>query len=218
MSKKAIIAGASGLIGSELVNLLLKQPEYDEVVLLVRKQLRLSNDKLRQIIINFDELEAYTDQINGHVVFSCLGTTKKQTPDLALYRTIDHDYPLKLAHIAKQNNVRQFHLVSSLGANAGSSFFYTKLKGETEEALKAIGLTCLNIYQPSVLVGNRKKTRLAERLVVAIMRFINPLLIGGWKKYRSICAGTIASAMFNRSLKNNEGVFVFPSDKIKLIA
>lgn len=218
MSNKAIIAGASGLIGSKLLNILLLQPGYDEILILVRKELPVQHEKLVQLVIDFAQLDTHAAAITGHAVFCCLGSTQKKTPDLAIYRKIDHDYPVKLAQLAKQNGVEQYHLVSALGANSKSSNFYTKMKGETEEAIQQAGLKCLHIYEPALLTGDRQEYRLAERILTPVMKVIDPLLIGSLKKYRSIPAETVARAMFNESLKREEGVFIHPSDKIKLLA
>ncbi|HAL83194.1 MAG TPA: nucleoside-diphosphate sugar epimerase [Mucilaginibacter sp.] len=215
MAYKAIIAGASGLTGGILLDILLQQPDYDEVLLLLRKELPIRHQKLTQLVIDFDRLGDYEGQINGHAVFCCLGSTRKKTPDLSVYRKIDHDYPLQLAQIAAKNGIDQYHLVSALGANAASSNFYTKMKGETEEDIKKVGLKCLHIYRPSFLSGNRSEKRPLERFFSFIIKFIDPLLIGGLKKYRSIPAATVARAMYKQSLKNEEGVFIHSSDNIK---
>ena len=218
MAYKAIIAGASGLVGGELLSLLLKQPEYDEVLVLVRELLPFGHVKMKQQVVDFNQLDKYSDKINGHALFSCLGSTRKKTADLTDYRKIDHDYPLQLAQLARQNGIEQFHLVSSIGANAAASNFYTKMKGETENDIKAVGLNSLFIYQPSVLVGKRNEFRFAERMAVGVMKVINPLMMGSLKKYRSIKAATIAQAMYKQSLTNQTGTFVYESDKIKELA
>ncbi len=218
MSNKAIIAGASGLIGSNLLNILLQKPGYDEVLVLARKELGVKHKKLVQLVIDFEKLDEHVAAITGHAVFCCLGSTRKKTPGLADYRKIDHDYPLKLAQLAKQNGVEQYHLVSAIGANSKSSNFYTKMKGETEIDIQNAGLKCLHIYEPSLITGDRKEYRPAERIATVLMKIIDPLLTGSLKKYRSIPAETVALAMFNESLKNAEGVFIHPSDKIKLLA
>ena len=217
MSYKAIVVGGSGLIGRKLINVLSQWPEYDEIVSLGRKKIKLKNKKLSQLIVDFDKLEDYAAEINGHAVFCCLGSTKKKTPDLKEYRKIDHDYPVKLAEIAKKNGVEQFHLVSSLGANKNSSAYYTRMKGETEEDLKKVGTNSLFIYQPSILTGNRTERRPVEKIAGIIMKIIDPLLFGSLKKYKSISAYTVAFAMFKTSLKNKQGTFTYPSDKIKEI-
>jgi uncharacterized protein YbjT (DUF2867 family) len=214
MAKKAIIVGASGLIGSSLLDILLRESGFDEVLILVRKELPVQHIKLKQLVVDFDRLENHAAEITGDVIFSCLGTTMKKTPDLTMYRKIDHDYPLQLAQIAKQKGVEQYHMVSSLGANANASNFYLKTKGQVEEDLKQVGLTTLCIYQPAFLTGDRKEYRLAEKFLIPLMKLINPLLVGNLKKYRSIAATTVALAMYKQSLKKQEGVFIYPSDKI----
>jgi uncharacterized protein YbjT (DUF2867 family) len=218
MSYKAIIAGASGLIGSNLLEILLNEPAYDEVIILVRKSTGIKNKKLTEIVLDFDKLSDYKSEIIGHAIFCCLGTTNNKTPEKALYRKIDHDYPLTLAKIAYENGVEQYHLVSSLGADSSSSIFYQKLKGETEEDIKALGLKTLHIYQPSLLTGDRKEFRLTEKIVTGLFYLIDNLLVGGLKKYRSIPAKTVAMAMYKQSINKNEGIFIHPSDNIQEIA
>jgi uncharacterized protein YbjT (DUF2867 family) len=218
MPNKAVIAGASGLIGSHLLDILLQSDYYDEVLALVRKELPISNKKLVQLVVDFEKLNEYKPSIAGHAIFCCLGSTKKKTPDLAIYRKIDYEYPLKLAVLAKENGVKHYHLVSAIGANPEAPNFYTKMKGEVEEAIKQVGIKCLHIYEPSLLTGDRKESRPAERFAIALMKIINPLLFGSLKKYRSIPAETVARAMYKQSLKTEEGTFVHSSDRIKLLA
>lgn len=218
MSNKAVIAGASGLIGSKLLNILLHESYYDEVLILVRKELPVSHKKLVQLVIDFDRLEDHAAAITGHAVFCCLGSTVKKTPALTIYRKIDHDYPLTLAQLGRQNGVEQYHLVSSIGANSRSSNFYTRMKGETEADIEKVRMKCLHIYRPSFLVGTRNESRPRESFFVGLMKLIDPLLVGSLRKYRSIPAETVARAMFNESIKKQEGVFIHASDKIKLLA
>src|SRR5690606_30210387 len=130
---EAILLGASGLIGGELLNLLLADSNFSKVKIIVRKELSVKNDKLLQIIADFSTIEAHKDNLNADVVFSCLGSTKKKTPDVKKYYEVDHDYPVLVAKLAKDQGVESFHIVSSLGASSTSSNFYTKMKGETED-------------------------------------------------------------------------------------
>ncbi|MGI4022676.1 MAG: NAD(P)H-binding protein [Janthinobacterium lividum] len=218
MQYKAVIAGASGLIGNLLLNHLLNHPDYHEVLVLVRRKLNLEHQKLRQLVVNFDNLKDCENEIIGHAIFCCLGTTKSKTPDSKDYRKIDHDYPVQLAKIAAKNSIQQFHLVSALGADMKSSFFYNKLKGETEQDIKQIKIPVINIYQPSLLTGDRKEKRLAERFASSLFKLIDPILIGSLKKYSSIAAYIVALEMVNQSLKNNSGIFTYPSDQIKKLA
>jgi len=218
MALKAIVVGGSGLIGRNLLNILCQRPEYDEVISIGRKKVSLQYKSLTQIKTNLDDLDQYAEEIKGHAVFCCVGTTNKKTPDQSKYRVIDHDYPIKLAQIAKQNEIGQFHLVSSIGADSASSNFYLKTKGETEKAIKAIGLNTLFIYEPSLLVGSRSEPRLIEDIMAGIMKVVNPFLFGGLRKYRSISAYVLAMAMYKRSLTDKKGIHVYTTEKIKLIA
>jgi uncharacterized protein YbjT (DUF2867 family) len=215
MPKKAIIAGASGLIGNELLQILLSESGYDEVLILVRKELAIENKKLKQLVVDFSRLNDYAESITGDVIFCCLGSTKQKTPDQNEYRKIDHDYPLQLGEIAKRDNIAQYHLVSASSANTSSSIFYSRLKGETENDLIKIKLPSLHIYRPSLLTGGRKESRPAEKIAIAIFKIINPLLVGSFKKYRSISGATVASTMYKQSLKKEDGLFIYASDQIQ---
>jgi uncharacterized protein YbjT (DUF2867 family) len=217
MAYKAVIAGASGLIGSNLLNILLKAAEYREVLVIVRKELPVQHKKLVQLVIEFDDLAKHADAITGHAMFSCLGTTNSQTPDKKQYRKIDKDYPLQLAQLAKQSGVDQFHVVTALGANKNSSTFYLKLKGELEDELQKVGLNILHIYQPAMLMGERKRNHWLEKLATGLFKVIDPLLVGGLKKYRSIKGSRVAHAMFKKSLESATGTFIHTSDKIHII-
>ena len=215
MKQKAIILGASGLIGSYLLLLLLADTHFETVKIFVRKQLPIQHPKLIQIITDFEQLELINDEIKAEVIFCCLGSTKSKTPDLNQYRKIDHDYPLLFAEEGLKNGLQQFHLVSALGANSKSTNFYTKMKGETEDDLKKLGLPSIHLYQPSFLRGNRNESRLLEKVALILMKVIDPLLFGSLKKYRIIAAEDVAKAMINESIKNKKGIFVHQSDQIK---
>lgn len=218
MALKAIILGASGLIGSNLLEMLLSDDRYDEVIVFVRKKLILTNSKLIQIITDFNPLEELKNVAKVDVVFCCLGSTKKKTPDLEKYKKVDHDIPLFFANEALNNGASQYHIVSSLSANPNSSNFYSRMKGEIEKDLKTLNYPSLFIYQPSFLVGDREENRPLEKIIAPIMKIFNFLLIGSLKKYQSIAAEDVAKAMANESIKNKRGIFVIESDKIKELA
>jgi len=215
MGKKAIIAGASGLIGNALLQIILDGSGYDEVLILVRKELPVQHKKLKQLVVDYTRLREYANELKGDAMFCCLGTTRKNTPDENEYRKIDHDYPLQLAEIAKQNGIGQYHLVSAASANASSSVFYSRLKGETENDIIKVPIQGLHIYRPMLLTGNRKDTRTGEGIATAIFKVLNPILVGGLKRYRSIAGSTVASAMYKQALKNEAGLFIYRSDKIQ---
>lgn len=218
MPNKVILVGASGLIGSHLLQALIKSDEVSEIMLLLRKPLDIADDKVQQLIINFDDLNSYTSEIQGDIIFSCLGTTKALSPNAEVYRKIDLEYPLKLAEIGIKNSVSSFHIISSLGANGKSSNSYLRLKGELEERLKKLPFQSLHIYQPSFLTGTRKDFRFGEKMAIKLFTIIDPLLIGPFRKYRSIKAETVAEVMLKQSLKQVKGVFTYPSIKIQELA
>jgi uncharacterized protein YbjT (DUF2867 family) len=218
MKKTAIVLGASGLIGSNLLPLLLKNSNFESIKIFVRKTLPVQHPKLLQILTNFEDLETVKNEIKADVIFCCLGSTKSKTPDLKQYRKIDHDYPIYFAEEGLKNGLTEYHLVSALGANSKSSNFYTKMKGETENAIKELDISSLYIYQPSFLKGNRTEKRLGEKIALLVMKLIDPLLMGSLKKYKTIAAEVVAKAMINESIKNKKGIFVLESDKIKELA
>ncbi|MEO8793824.1 MAG: nucleoside-diphosphate sugar epimerase [Daejeonella sp.] len=215
MSRKAILIGASGLIGSNLLQVILDGSYYSDVLTLSRSELQITHPKLVKKIINFDDTSSFENLIYGDAIFSCLGTTKGETPDNSEYKKIDHDYPLQFAELGIKNGVNQFHIVSSLGADENSSNNYLKLKGTLEKSLISLNIKSLHIYQPSFLTGDRKENRLMEKLLAPLIKLINPLLIGKLKNYRSIKALDVAKAMYNQSTKEMEGTFIYPSEQIK---
>ncbi|HET8829220.1 MAG TPA: nucleoside-diphosphate sugar epimerase [Pelobium sp.] len=215
MKEKAILLGASGLIGSHLLTLLLASPGFGEVTVYVRKTLPISHTKLKQIVTNFKNPDMLNDDISGSIIFCCLGSTKAKTPNLDDYRKVDYDIPLHFAINGLTNNAHQYHLVSAMGANANSSNFYSKMKGDIENAIKALKYETIHIYQPSFLRGDRKENRPMEKILSPIMRLVDLALIGPLKKYQSIEAEDVAKAMYNESIKNKRGIFVHNSEQIK---
>lgn len=218
MSKNAILIGATGLIGEDLLNKLLASDQYTEVLVISRKQVNHHHPKLKQLTLSFEDLYKYEVQIIGEDIFCCLGTTAKKTPNKELYRKIDYQYPLDLAKIAFENGAKTYHLVSAMGADVNSSIFYNQVKGEIERDLKLIDFKSVHIYQPSLLVGNRKENRFLERMAISTMRIINPILVGKLKKYRSIKIEKVSSAMLNQANKNLKGIFIYTSDQIEQLA
>jgi uncharacterized protein YbjT (DUF2867 family) len=214
MKEKAILLGASGLIGSHLLSLLLSSPAYGEVTVFVRKNMPVNHTKLKQIVTDFENFDVLNDNISGGIVFCCLGSTKNKTPNLKDYRKVDFDIPLRFAQLALKNGARQFHLVSAIGANSKSSNFYIKLKGEIENAISALNYESIYIYQPSFLRGERKENRPLEQIILPMMRLVDMALIGPLKKYKSIDAKDVARAMFNESITNKRGIFVHNSEQI----
>ena len=208
MNKKAIVLGASGLIGNQLVRLLLEDDSFSQVTLFVRKELSFSSSKLQQITLDFNDLEKYKNQFDGSVLFLCLGTTRKKTPDLEQYRAIDYGITLRAAKLAKSAGVNEVHLISAIGADSNSRIFYNRLKGEIETELKNIGFESTYIYQPSMLIGSRNESRPAELFFQKLMPFFDLFLRGKNAKYHSVSALKLAQALLNHHRKAEKGAHV----------
>jgi len=212
--KKAILYGASGLVGSYILENLLNNTNYEQVIIVVRKDLNIQHPKLKTLIGDFNTLPEVVKDIQVDEVFIALGTTQKKTPDKKLYYQIDHDYPILAAKLAKENGAKAVFLVSALGANAKSSIFYSKLKGETEQDIISLDLDHTYIFRPSMILGNRKENRPAEKVFIGIFKFINPIFVGGLSKYRGIEAADIAKAMVNSANALNEKVKILHWDEM----
>jgi uncharacterized protein YbjT (DUF2867 family) len=207
--KKAIVFGATGFIGSHLLRELLDNPDYERVIAVVRKPLAISHAKLTTLIGDLATLPALTPQLVADEIFIALGTTRKHTPDEAEYYKIDHDYPLLAADIAKANGARSVFLVTAVGANAGSSLFYVRTKGEVERDILALDFDHTHIFRPSMIMGQRDEERRGERLFVAIWGVLNPLLVGPADRYRGLTGEEIARAMANAAQHQTEKVRLY---------
>lgn len=207
--KKAILFGASGFIGSNLLQELLYSDDYKQVTIVARKNLNITHPKLKTLIGDFYTLPQLKENIIADDVFIALGTTKKQTPDEKEYYQIDHDYPVSAAKIAKENGAKSVFVVSSIGANTGSSVFYTKTKGEMERDIIALDFEHTLIFQPSILLGNRKENRPGERIFIKIFTLINPLFVGKLNKYKGIDAKAVAKAMNNAAKNQSEKIRIY---------
>lgn len=218
MNKTAIVLGSSGLVGSQLLTLLLNSSVYTQVILFSRKSSTIKHPKIKEFVVDFNQPQSYERDIQGDVIFCCLGSTKAKTPNNKDYRKIDFDIPLFFAHEAVKKGLQQFHLVSSLDANSQSNTFYLKLKGEIEEALKQCDIPSLYIYQPSFLLGKRLENRPIEKFFLQLVKVLEPLFIGKLKKYRGIQAQIVAQAMLNISLIGEKGTHTYTSETIKKLA
>lgn len=189
---KALIIGATGATGKDLVNVILQDPVYSELVLFVRRPTGISHPKMQEIITDFDKLESVSETIKGDVWFSCLGTTLKAAGSKEKQWHIDYEIPLKFAEIAKRNGVSGTVLLSAYGASTTSRVFYSRMKGELEEKIGGLSFSSYVIFRPGLLL--RKDTdRPAERLMAGLLRILNS--IGLIRKFRPLPTGVLAEKL-----------------------
>ncbi|WP_374402207.1 oxidoreductase [Niveibacterium sp.] len=200
LPRTALIAGASGLVGRELLAMLLASPEYGRVIALVRRPSGLQHPKLDERMVDFAALPVADPTLAADDFFCCLGTTIRVAGTQEAFRIVDHNYPLALGQLAKSAGARRFLLISALGADADSTVFYNRVKGETERDLAALGLPALWCLRPSLLDGQRQESRPGERIALAIGRLIAPLMGGPLRRYRPVGAKTVARAMLRCAL------------------
>ena len=215
--KTALIIGSTGLIGSELLNLLLDSNDYLKVITFVKRDTGIKHPKLTQHIINFDKPETYKDLVVGDDFFCTIGTTIKKAGSKEAFRKVDFEYPRQFAAFALQNKVKQFLTISSLGADAKSGNFYLKTKGEIQDFLKDCNFESVSVLQPSLLLGNRTEFRLGEKIGAFFMKTLSFLFLGNLKKYKPIEGKTVAKALLKIAQTNNKGFKIYESDVIQEI-
>ena len=193
--KTALVFGSSGLIGNQLVDLIIKDNNYNKIKLFVRSEPTIDSSKLEIIKTDFNNLKNHKDSIKGDDCFFCIGTTRKNTPDKDKYIEVEYNLPLEVARIAKLNFVNNFIYISSLGANPNATSLYLKNKGQAEQELIKLNFSNLSIFRPSILLGNRKENRVGEKIGILVMKTLSPLMLGNMKKYKPIKVENVAKAM-----------------------
>ncbi len=211
--KTALVIGATGLVGSTLIPLLLASPAYNKVILLVRKPLALAHPKLSQTVLDFDHPDPAL--LRGDDLFCAIGTTLKKAGSKENQYKIDCTYPYELGKLARANGCQQFVLVSSLGADAQSSNFYLRTKGELEAKITGLGFHNLVIVRPSLILGDRGELRVGERIGTVAATFLGPFMVGSLRKYRGITAEKIAKAMLTLANGGFRGKTIVESDKLQ---
>ena len=214
-NKIAILFGATGLTGNHVLNKLVKDNRYDKIKVFTRSEPEIRSDKIEIIKTPLEKLDKHADQIAGHDIFCCLGTTIKKAGSREKFRMVDYQFPVTIAEIASKNKIPAYLLISSIGADPGSSNFYLRTKGEVEKAIQQFKFERIIILRPSMLLGKRDEFRFMEeagKLIMSPLRFV---LKGKFKKYRAIHAKTVAKAMVN--LANTHFVkSIFESDEIEV--
>lgn len=216
-SKTALIFGSTGLIGNLLLEELIQSDEYREIKIFVRQPIEISHPKVQEFAVDFSIPETFLKQITGNDLFICLGTTIKKAGSIKQMEVIDRDLPVNLANAAFSNGVKRITVVSSMGANPGSSNYYLRIKGEMEQEILKLKFENTAIVRPSILFGERKEKRTGELMGKIIMKTFKPLLQGKMKKFRGIHAKDVARAMI-AILQKDQVKNIYESDELQIIA
>ena len=217
MKKTAILLGATGLTGSILLEKLLNDDRYNTIKLFSRKKIEGLPSKIKQFVGDLLELENFKKDFTADEVFCCIGTTAKKTPDKVLYKKIDYGIPVTAVKLSKANGIPTFLAISALGANTQSAIFYSKTKGEMEQAVLSEKINKTHILQPSIIGGGRQEKRIGEKIGLVVFKFIQPLFLGKLKKYRITKAENIAQTMIN--LANSKSTeTIIASTSINILA
>lgn len=190
---KALIIGATGLVGSNLVGLLLKDTAYSQVVVFVRRSTGINHPKLTEYIVDFDSPDDWSDKLQGDVLFSAMGTTIKRAESQAAQYRVDYDYQYNTARLAAANGVENYVLVSAMNAKAGSSIFYSRMKGELEIAVQKLPFRTITLIRPGLLYGERDHSRFGEEMMYTVINGLNR--IGLLRKMQPIHGREVAQAM-----------------------
>ena len=210
--------GASGLVGGFCLQALLAEPAYARIVLLNRRELPLApHPGLSQKIVSFASLNP-NDFTGADDIFCALGTTIRKAGSQEAFRRVDLEYPLAVAREALQAGAEQFVLVSSAGANAASTNFYLRTKGELEQEIGKLGFPAVHIFRPNLLLGKRPEFRLGERVVQLIAPLLNLVMIGGLRRYKAIPAAVVGKAMVAAAKQGKNGTFTYEYDEIIRLA
>lgn len=208
--KTALVFGATGLIGDLLTHRLVDSAVYKTVSVLVRRPLGWQHPRLHEILFDFDAPTPLPVQADD--LFCCLGTTMKKAGSKAAFQKVDYQYPLDIAQMGQQSGATQFSIVTSVGADTQSTFFYNRVKGEVERDLTDLHYPTLLIFRPSILLGHRNENRLLEKLAEGAMRVLSPLIPA---RYKGVDASKVANAMLTTAQQGLTGKHVFESDVIQ---
>ena len=207
----ALIAGSTGLVGNALLTELIQH--YSEVICLVRKPGNSEIKGVRELEVNFDDLESIPREIIADHLYLCLGTTIKKAGSKEAFRTVDYEYPYTISKLFKSRGTTQLSIISALGADKSSSIFYNRVKGELENDLINLNPKGLSIFRPSLIMGERQETRFGERMGQVIMQFFGFLFVGPLNKYKGVSAIAIAKSMVHS--RDISGVRIVESDEIQ---
>jgi len=202
MKQVANVIGASGLVGQQLVIQLLNHSDFEKVRVFVRRETGITHPKLEEQLIDFDSPESWKTLVQGDVLYSTMGTTIKTAKTKENQYRVDFTYQYEFARIAAENGVSAYVLVSSMGANPKSSVFYSRIKGELEDAIAKLNFRKLLVFRPSILDGDRQEKRAGEKIGLVVSRFLTRFIL---KNYKPTPIDVLAGKMIRLSLDQNKG-------------
>tara|TARA_Y100000589_G_scaffold196660_1_gene185845 strand:+ start:1610 stop:2260 length:651 start_codon:yes stop_codon:yes gene_type:complete len=209
----ALVLGATGATGKEMVKLLLENSNYSKVSVFVRSKIHIDHKKLTIHKIDFSRLHEYSSLVKGDILFSALGTTKKEAGGKKEQFRVDYTYQYAFAKIASKNNVAHYSLVSSVGANKSSFFFYPKIKGALESSVKSLRFNTIHIFQPPSLIRQPELIRIGEKYIIKLLQVINKL--GLLKSFKPLLVKDLAKKIIDESLINKtKGVTIYQSQDL----
>ncbi len=208
MKRTALVAGATGLVGSRLLARLLRDPAYTQVVAIARQPLGIEHPQLRVLLNDYADLTAHSEALAVDHVFCCLGTTLKRAGSREAFADVDERMVLDLARATREAGAEQFLLVSAVGASEHALSFYSRTKGRVEQRLAELGFDALHILRPSLLLGERREHRPFEALAQRYAPVLAPLCVGPLRRYRPVSADEVAEALVRLALRGERGQHV----------
>jgi len=214
--KIANVIGATGLVGSNLVQQLLKDTRFEKVNVFVRHSTGIKNNKLQEHIVNFDEPDKWKKLLAGDVLYSAMGTTLKEAGSKDAQYKIDYTYQYQAAKAAAANGVKEYVLVSAAGSSPDAKIFYSKMKGELEQAVQKLPFEAIHIMRPGMLTGERARVRTGEKIGVGVMNIIS--MIPGLRQLKPIQGGEVAKAMINATFCHTSGIHIYSMGEMHQLA
>ncbi|MCX5380285.1 NAD(P)H-binding protein [Streptomyces sp. NBC_00091] len=220
MTRSALLVGATGLVGGQLLARLLRDPRYDRVTVLARRPLGLEHPRLDARVVDFaklgaDDLPAGPGETD---VYGALGTTIRQAGSQEAFRDVDQHHTVRVAELARTSGATRIAVVSSVGAGSGSRAFYLRVKGDMEAEVTALGYPQTEFFRPSFILGRRPSHRRGEGLGSSAATVLAPLLAGPARPYRPVPAGRLAAAMIAALTEDRPGVRVRTYDDFLALA
>lgn len=212
------IAGSTGLVGGELLRLLSTVPEISEIYALSRTALDNLPPRIKNVVVNFNQLEEFLPSFSAEIFICCLGTTLKTAGSPDAFRKVDYGYVLDFARCAQKSRARKFLMLSAVGADPSSPFLYSQTKGRIEQDVTKLGIPEIQIFRPSLLLGERSQPRFLEGIGQRLSFLSQYVLFGPFRKYRSIRASDVAKALVWAATHSTPGLSVHESDEIERMA